>query len=70
VAQRDDVVTGTRHAREEDRGFIGFRAGAGEEALLQFAGSDLSEFFGQRDDGFVGEECRGVLELIDLRFDL
>ena len=70
VAQRDDVVTWAGHAREQDRGFVRFGAGAGEEALLQFSGRDLGELFGERDDGFVGEKRRGVLELVDLRLDL
>ena len=70
VAQRDDVVGAGGHAREKNRGFVGFGAGVGEEAFLQRAGSDLRHFFGEIDDGFVGIERGSVLQAIDLRLDL
>ncbi len=70
VAQPHNVVGAGGHAREQDGGFVGFAAGIGEEALLQSAGRDLGDFFGQIDDGFVGVERRGVLQAVDLRLDL
>ena len=69
MAQRDHVERAGGHARQQEGGFIGFRAGIGEEALLQLAGRDLRDFFGQIDDGFGGVERRGVLQAIDLRLD-
>jgi len=69
VAQGDDVVAAGGHAREKDGGFVGFAAGAGEEALLQVARGDLGDFFGEGHDVFVGIERGGVLQAIDLRGD-
>ncbi len=70
MAQRDNVKAAGGHAREKNRRFVRFGAGIREEAFLQVAGSNLREFFGERDDGFVGIERGGVLQLVDLRLDL
>ena len=69
MAERHDVVGAGGHAREENRGFVGFGAGVGEKTFLQRAGSNLRDFFGEIDDGFGGIERGSVLQAIDLRLD-
>ena len=70
VAQCDDVIAAGGHARDQNRGFVGFAAGTGEEARRQITGSNLRDFFGERDDLLVRIERREVLEFVDLGVDL
>lgn len=67
VAQSHHIEVAGGHAREKDGGFVGFRAGIGEKALLQIAGSDGRDFFGERDDVLIGIKRGRVLEAVHLR---
>ena len=70
MTQRDHFeVTGV-HARYLDSSLVCLSAAVREEALGDLSRSDLSDFLGKCDDGFVGEESRSVLQLVDLRFHL
>src|ERR1700686_248936 len=70
MAQRNDVVARSNHAREQDCGFVRLRARAGKKALLQFSRRDLSQFFREGDDVLVRKESVSVLELVPLRLNL
>ncbi len=58
------------HPGQQHRHFVGFRAAVGEVAFLELARGNLGQFLGQRDNGFIGVERGGVLELVHLGLDL
>src|SRR5581483_6120007 len=70
MAQGYHFVIAGVDARKLDRSFIGFRSAVAEEALRDFARSNLRDLFRQRDDGLVWEQGRSVRDLIDLCLDL
>ena len=70
VAEGHYVVAARGHARDENGSLIGFGARTGEKALLQSAGSDLRDFFGEGDNLLVGIESGKMLEAVHLGLDL
>src|SRR5260370_37018719 len=67
VAKRDYIKTASGHSRQQNGGFVRFRAGVGEEALLQISWRNLCNLFRQSHDMLGGIERRSVLQPVDLR---
>ncbi len=55
MTKRHDVMAWANHARKKKRRFVRLGARACEETLLQLSGSDVSQFFRQRDHVLVGK---------------
>ena len=70
VAQSHNLEMPGVHAGELDGGLVRLGAAVGEIGFADFPGRDLRQLLRQRDDGFIGQHGRSVLDFVNLRLDL